>query len=72
MRVPRCLKFSQPLEPEDVSLAWEYLFSLPSQPNQQEPPPPPEHLQSLSDSDWFLLNNLLAQELFSKENSRVH
>ena len=43
MRTPRCLKFSQPMEPEDVSLAWEYLFSLPSTLlNQQEPPPPPE------------------------------
>jgi hypothetical protein len=72
MRVPRCLKFSQPLEPEDVSLAWEYLFSLPLQLNQQEPPPPPEHLQSLADSDWFLLNNLLAQELAVKERSSVH
>jgi hypothetical protein len=69
MRVPRCLKFSQPLEPEDVSLAWEYLFSLSLQ---QEPPPPPEHLQNLADSDWFLLNNLLAQEMYSKEHSRVH
>ena len=69
MRTPRCLKFSQPLEPEDVSQAWEYLFSLSLQ---KEPPPPPEHLQNLSDSDWFLLNNLLAQELHSKEHSRVH
>jgi hypothetical protein len=69
MRVPRCLKFSQPLEPEDVSQAWEYLFSLSLQ---QEPPPPPEHLQSLADSDWFLLNNLLAQEMYSKDHSSVH
>jgi hypothetical protein len=72
MRVPRCLKFSQPLEPEDVSQAWEYLFSLPLHLNQQEPPPPPKHLQNLADSDWFLLNNLLAQEMYSKEHSRVH
>jgi hypothetical protein len=40
--------------------------------NQQEPPPPPEHLQNLADSDWFLLNNLLAQELAVKERSSVH
>jgi hypothetical protein len=57
------------MEPEDVSLAWEYLFSLP---NQQEPTPPPEHLQSLSDSDWFLLNNLLAREMRSKAQSSLH
>ena len=72
MKTPRCLQFSQPLGPEDVSQAWEYLFSLPSILQGKEPPPPPEHLQNLADSDWFLLNNLLAQELYSKEHSQVH
>jgi hypothetical protein len=61
------------MEPEDVSEAWTYLFNLSTLPSpQEEPPLPPEHLQNLSDSDWFLLNNLLAQELHSKERSRVH
>jgi hypothetical protein len=30
-------------------------------------PPPPEHLQHLTDSDWHLLDNLLARELKLKE-----
>jgi len=73
MRTPNCLKFSQPMEPEDVSEAWNYLFSLPMLLEQKkEPPPPPEHLKNLADSDWFLLNNLLMQELSLKERSRVH
>jgi hypothetical protein len=38
----------------------------------KELPPPPEHLKNLADSDWFLLNNLLAQEMQLKEHSRVH
>jgi hypothetical protein len=73
MKIPHCLQFSQPLEPKDVSQAWEYLFSLSLLlPSKKELPPPPEHLQNLVDSDWFLLSNLLAQELHSKEHSRVH
>jgi hypothetical protein len=73
MRTPSCLKFSQPLEPEDVSEAWQYLFSLPKLLEQKlEVPPPPEHLKNLADSDWFLLNNLLAQELHLKSHSQVH
>jgi hypothetical protein len=73
MRTPRNLKFSQPLEPEDVSQAWDYLFSLPlALRKQEEPPLPPEHLQNLSDSDWFLLNSLLAQELQLRDHSPVH
>ena len=67
------LKFSQPLEPEDVSEAWQYLFNLPNLLEQRkEPPPPPEHLKSLADSDWFLLNNLLMQEMHLKSHSPVH
>ena len=76
MKTPNRLKFSQPMEPEDVSQAWEYLSSLPTLLEQkQEVPPPPEHLKNLADSDWFLLSNLLLQEMQQKEqkeHSRVH
>ena len=73
MRAPSSLKFSQPMEPEDVSEAWQYLFSLPALLEQKKSvPPPPEHLKNLADSDWFLLNNLLAQELHLKSHSQVH
>jgi hypothetical protein len=73
MRTPNCLKFSKQMDPEDVSEAWHYLFSLPKFLEQKlELPPPPEHLKNLADSDWFLLNSLLAQELHLKAHSPVH
>jgi hypothetical protein len=50
-----------------------YLFHLPPTTQQRpEPEPPPDNLLDLSDSDWFLLSNLLLQELNSKESSPLH
>jgi len=68
----RALKLSQPLSPEQVSQAWEFLVSLqpPSFLNPEpEFPEPPPHLSHLSDADWYLLDNLLAREMKLKEQS---
>lgn len=74
-RTPRRLKLSQPLSPEEVSQAWEFLVSLPElnplNP-EQNLPPPPDNLAQLTDSDWFLLSNLLAREELLKSSSPVH
>ena len=71
-RQPRNLRLRSAISPEDVSEAWRYLYNLP-QPNLLNPepelPPLPENLQHLSDSDWYLLDNLLARELQLKERS---
>ena len=70
--LPRSLQFSHEMSPEQVSQAWKFLVSLqrPSFLNPEpEFPEPPEDLQHLSDSDWFLLSNLLARELLLKEHS---
>jgi hypothetical protein len=61
-------QFSLPLNPEQVSEAWLYLFDLSQNPEQQIP----ESLQELTNSDWFLLNNLLMQELAVKQLSKIH
>ena len=69
---PKRLQLSKELSPEQVSQAWEFLVNLP-QPSLLDPEPewpdPPESLQHLSDSDWYLLDNLLARELKLKEAS---
>ena len=68
----KSLHLSRSLSPEEVSLAWEYLAGLPTQEMwEQEFNPPPE-LSSLSDSDWYLLSNLLAREELLKSRSQVH
>ncbi len=70
--LPRRLQLSSELSPEQVSQAWEFLVSLPL-PNSLNPepelPPPPKHLSHLTDSDWFLLDNLLYRELRLREQS---
>jgi hypothetical protein len=75
-RVPKHLQLSRQLSPEEVSQAWEYLVSLPEpdlSPLDQQPEcQPPEHLQNLSDSDWYLLSSLLARETMLLSHSRVH
>jgi hypothetical protein len=68
------LHLSRVLSPEEVSLAWEFLAGLPTQElweleTEFEPPPP---LQNLSDSDWYLLSNLLAREELLKSRSPIH
>jgi hypothetical protein len=69
----RHLQLSKPLSPEEVSLAWKYLFNLPSQyPFSPPQPRPPRSLRKLSDSDWHLLDLLLAQELRLKEQLPLH
>lgn len=74
-RLPRRLQLSQQLSPEEVSQAWEYLVSLP-EPNLYSPEPelpkPPHNLSHLTDSDWYLLSNLLAREELLKSRSLVH
>jgi hypothetical protein len=68
----RRLVLTKELDPEQVSLAWEFLSNLqpPSILNPEpEWPEPPESLQHLTDADWFLLDNLLARELKLKELS---
>lgn len=74
-RLPRRLKLSQQLSPEEVSQAWEYLVSLP-EPSLSSPEPeipaPPQNLLHLTDSDWYLLSNLLAREELLKSKSLVH
>jgi hypothetical protein len=35
-------------------------------------PSPPDNLKHLSDSDWFLLENLLARELNLKSQAALH
>ena len=70
--LPRRLQLSHEMSPEQVSQAWEVLVSLqvPSELNPQpEYPNPPEHLQHLSDADWYLLDSLLARELLLKQCS---
>ena len=68
--LPKRISLKENLTSEEVSQAWEYLVSLPA-PTWYNPepefPPPPEHLQHLTDSDWHLLDNLLARELKLKE-----
>jgi hypothetical protein len=75
-RVPRRLQLTKPLSPEEVSLAWLHLFNLSHLPNQHpfSPPQPlpPRSLRKLSDSDWHLLNHLLAQELELKDQLPLH
>ena len=75
-RQPKSLQLSRTLSPEEVSQAWQYLVSLPEQelsPLDQPPSlQPPEHLQNLSDSDWYLLSNLLARETMLLSHSQVH
>ena len=65
-RQPRNLRLRSAISPEEVSEAWRYLYNLP-QPSFLNPdpelPPPPEHLQHLTDSDWFLLDQMLAREM---------
>ena len=74
-RLPRYLKLSRNLEPEEVSQAWQYLASLP-EPSQWVPlpqnPPVPKNLRRLSDSDWHLLDSLLARELHLKSQASLH
>ena len=69
---PRRLQLTKELSPEQVSLAWEFLASLES-PSAMNPEPewpePPQELSNLTDSDWFLLDNLLAREMKLKEVS---
>ena len=60
------------MSPELVSQAWEFLASLqpPSFLNPEpEWPEPPPHLQHLTDSDWFLLDNLLVREMKLRDRS---
>jgi hypothetical protein len=68
--LPKRISLKESLTSEEVSQAWEYLVSLPA-PTWYNPepefPPPPEHLQHLTDSDWHLLDNLLARELKLRE-----
>ena len=75
-RLPKCLKLTSQLSPEDVSQAWAYLVSLPESsplsPNPEEPPLPPQNLQHLTGGDWFLLSNLLLQELHQRELQPLH
>jgi hypothetical protein len=70
--LPKRISLKESLTSEEVSQAWEYLVSLP-EPTWYNPepefPPPPEHLKHLTDSDWHLLDNLLARELHLKERS---
>ena len=68
------LHLSRVLSPEEVSLAWEFLAGLPTQvlwelETEFEPPPP---LQNQSDSDWYLLSNLLAREELLQSRSPIH
>ena len=65
-RQPRNLRLKSAISPENVAEAWRYLYHLP-QPNFLNPdpelPPPPKQLQHLTDSDWFLLDQMLAREM---------
>ena len=74
-RLPRSLNLSRPLEPEEVSQAWQYLYNLPA-PNpwalEPSPPPVPKNLRRLSDADWYLLDSLLARELHLKSQASPH
>ncbi len=73
-RQPRNLRLRSAISPEDVSEAWRYLYSLP-QPTFLDPEPelpqPPKHLQHLSDSDWFLLDQMLAREMKQQSESSL-
>lgn len=72
-RLPRSLQLSKPLSPEEVSLAWKYLANLQEQHQYNpEPPLPPRSLRRLSDSDWHLLDNLLARELLQRNLQPLH
>ena len=69
---PKSLRLSSEMSPELVSQAWEFLASLqpPSFLNPEpEWPDPPQHLQHLTDADWYLLDSLLCRELKLKEAS---
>jgi hypothetical protein len=78
LRVPNRLLLSHSLNPDEVSQAWEYLYNLSNLPLSSNllpnllHPQPPGNLEHLSDSDWFLLGNLLARELSLKENLPLH
>jgi len=64
---------SQPLEPEEVSQAWSYLSNLPL--DQLLDPflqlDPPSNLRKLSQADWYLLDRILAREMYLKSRSPV-
>ena len=71
-RLPKCLRLSSELSPDEVSQAWEFLANLqpPTFLNPEpEWPEPPPHLQHLTESDWFLLDNLLAREMKLRQSS---
>ena len=74
-RLPKSLQLISQLSPEDVSQAWAYLASLP-EPSQFNPEPesplPPSSLRHLTSGDWFLLSNLLLQELHQRETQLLH
>jgi hypothetical protein len=55
----------QKLDPESVSLAWEYLTELSDN-------PPPLSLQHLSGEDWAVLSYLLHHELNLKRRSLLN
>lgn len=73
-RQPRNLRLRSAISPEDVSEAWRYLYNLP-QPSLLNPEPelpqPPKNLQHLSDSDWFLLDQMLAREMKQQSESSL-
>ena len=66
--LPRNLRLSHDLSPDQVSQAWEFLVSLCQNPHLLEMEPP-EHLSHLTESDWHLLDSLLYREMKLKEQS---
>jgi len=64
-RLPEFLHLNLP--PEQVSLAWAYLASLESHPQ-----PLPPALENLSDVEWYLLEELLQQQLQLKASQPLH
>ena len=65
-RSPQYLNLDLPSE--KVSLAWAYLANAESYP----PQPIPPELENLSSVEWYLLEQLLQQQLSLKASQPLH
>ena len=59
----------QSLNNAQLEQAWGYLASLTTS---EWTPPPPEGLEHLSELEWFLLDQLLQQQMWLRAQSPVH
>ena len=62
---------SQRLTDNQLSLAWAYLM-LGSEQNPGQSTPLPPELSHLTEPEWFLVSQMLAQNLYQKSHQLLH